>query len=105
MRNYVTDVFYGMKDRQAFYGGIQQALDQLPLGAIFAGDNLLAIGRNMGFLDDGAFMSAFERHAQTDTEKSVIWRNYVLCWAARRALRLEGDFVECGCYKGVTARI
>jgi hypothetical protein len=29
-------------------------------------------------------------------ELDVRWRVHVLCWAARHALHLEGDFVECG---------
>ena len=28
-----------------------------------------------------------------------------MVWAARQALRREGDFIECGCYKGTSARI
>jgi hypothetical protein len=32
-----------------------------------------------------------------------IWRYHVNHWAVRQALKLEGDFVECGVYKGSTA--
>ena len=28
------------------------------------------------------------------------WRAYILCWLARRAVDIEGDFVECGVNKG-----
>jgi hypothetical protein len=34
----------------------------------------------------------------------VEWRVYVLCWAAARAARLEGDFVECGVNRGGYSR-
>ncbi len=105
MKNYLTNVFFGPRDYGKFHRGLQAAINELPPDGIFAGDNMFTFGRNLGFLDDRAFMDAFERRAETEIEKSVIWRNYVLCWAAKRALRLKGDFCECGCYKGITARI
>src|SRR5262249_51951913 len=105
MGNFLIDAFCGLTDAQAFHEGIQKAIHQLPPVGIFAGDNIFTFGRNLSFLEDEAFMRAFTTHAQTDTEKAVVWRVSVLCWAAKRALRLGGDLVECGCYKGVTARI
>lgn len=50
-------------------------------------------------------MAAFNENAETDVEKSLIWRSHVLCWAGKRGLGLDGDFVECGTYKGTSARI
>lgn len=105
MRNHLSTVFFGPKNIDAFCAGIQGAIDQVPPSGIYVGDNLFTFGRNLSFLDDEAFMAAVERHTETAIEKAVIWRTYVLCWAAKRALRLDGDFVECGCYKGVSARI
>lgn len=32
------------------------------------------------------------------------WRTYVACWAAQKALGLEGDFVECGVNRGGMSR-
>ena len=29
----------------------------------------------------------------------------LIVWAAEIGLKLEGDFVECGCYKGTTAKV
>jgi len=66
---------------------------------------LFTFGRNLGFLDDLALMSAFNAHAITPQEQSILWRNSTVLWGVRNGLRLEGDFVECGCYKGVTARV
>jgi hypothetical protein len=71
----------------------------------FAGDNLIAFGRNLGFLTDQRFIKAWETHAKASHERGVLWRTAAVYWAARQALRREGDFVECGCYKGTTARI
>ena len=105
MKNYVVESFFGPIDRPAFSDGIQKAIYQLPPYGIFFGDNLFTFGKSLGFLNDEPFMSAVARHAETTIEKAAIWRTHVLCWAARRALKLDGDFVECGCYKGTSARI
>jgi hypothetical protein len=105
MKNFAVDAFYGTKDHRAFCDSIQKALNELPEGGIFVGDNIFTFGRNLSFLEDPDFMRAFDAHTDTNSEKAVIWRAHVLGWAAKRALRLEGDLVECGCYKGVTARI
>lgn len=50
-------------------------------------------------------MRAFEKHATTEVEKAVLWRLSTVLWGFHNGLRLEGDFVECACYKGTTARI
>lgn len=91
----------------AFLQGIQHCVNQLPspTAGVFVGDQVFAIGRNLSFLEDQRFMTAFKRHVETEVEESTIWRTYVLSWAARRGMKLAGDFVECGAYKGTTARI
>ena len=50
-------------------------------------------------------MKALDEHANGNIEKSIVWRTAVLVWAARNGLRRGGDFVECGCYRGTSARI
>lgn len=71
----------------------------------FAMDMLITVARNMGFLEDAAFMQAVNEEARTDQEKSLVWRLHVLCWAATSALKLEGDFVECGVYQGFSVAV
>jgi hypothetical protein len=105
MKNHLVGVFHNVKSVEGFSQGIRKAIDEVPPFGVFAGDNLFTFGRNLSFLDDADFMAGFTKNAANDTEKSIIWRYYVLCWAAKRGLGLEGDFVECGCYKGTTARI
>jgi O-methyltransferase len=65
-----------------------------------AGDNLITFSRSAGFFEDTAFRAAMERHALNDQEKSLGWRVHTLLWAAQQALHVEGDFVECGVWKG-----
>ena len=106
MHQYLTNLFFGIKDRAGFFNGLNQALRSInsTTGA-FSGDNLFTYSRNLSFLTDAEFMSAYNAHASTDVEKGIIWRIAVVAWAARNGMRLEGDLVECACYKGTTARI
>jgi len=71
----------------------------------FAGDMLITFDRNMGFFEDARFMDAFNAHAATGIEKSLVWRLHVLCWCAHNGLRRAGDFVECGVYQGFCSAV
>lgn len=102
----IPRAFYGIRD----VGAVQRAMleineTMISKAGFFAGDNLLTFGKTLGFLDDPAFAQAFQKHAKTTEERGAIWRLATLVWAARTALSVPGDFVECGCYKGVSARI
>ena len=105
MKNYSTTCFYGTRDLNEFVKGVQHSVNQLEPFGIFTGDNLITFGKNLSFLDDEDFMASFNKNAENITEKSLIWRYHTLCWAARQGMRLEGDFVECACYRGTTARV
>lgn len=105
MKNQLSRVFFGLNQPEAFVGAMQQAIDAIPPQGIYTGDNLFTYGRNLGFLDDQKFMGAVEKHCQTEIERAITWRQYVVKWGATRGMKLDGDFVECACYKGTTARI
>lgn len=106
MANHLSATFFGLKDPDGFIDGVQKAVNSLGLqDGIYTGDNLFTYNRNLGFLDDKPFMDAFERHAETSIEKAVLWRMSTILWGVRNGLRLEGDFVECACYKGTTVRV
>ena len=93
-------MFYGMNDAQQkeFLQALAVIRQIYPRN--FAGDMLIALARNMGFMDDARFVAAVEAQQPNAQEASLLWRLHVLCWCARSALRLEGDFVECGVYRG-----
>lgn len=103
----IGECFFGIGDRAAFYQAQEDLLAALtnPACGIFVNDNTIAFDRSLAFLRDAPFMEAFTKHATTGVERGIIWRTATLVWAARQALRQEGAFVECGCYKGVSARI
>jgi len=108
MRNhrYVSDLFYKMDDYNGFIESLSQAFKAMGgLNGLFAGDNLITIDKNLSFLTDDDFMAAFNEHATTRIERGLIWRIMTVLWGVRNGLRRDGDFVECACYKGITARI
>lgn len=106
MNNHLTTAFWGVEDGVRFIAGVQQCVDHLAFkSGIYAGDNLLTYQRNLSFMDDEPFMRAWRKHATTAEEKAILWRTSILLGGVRNGLKLQGDFVECGCYKGTTARI
>ena len=60
----------------------------------------------MGFLADPRFADAYaairgaHEYDQYASPHTVAWRLHTLVWAASNGLALEGDFVECGVFKG-----
>ena len=66
-------------------------------------------GKNLGFMADPAFDATWQRidaHNKAVLPRGipdVRWRIHVAVWAARHALRLEGDFVEFGVNTGILA--
>jgi O-methyltransferase len=58
------------------------------------------------FLRDRKFIHAYLQGVATRSwdGNDLRWRVYNACWAAERALGLEGDFVECGVNRGGISR-
>ena len=69
--------------------------------SVFAGDNMMVFGRYLTFARDKKFMEAFQAYAVDVEDSPKVWRVHTFCWAARTALSVPGDFVECGVYKGL----
>ena len=102
--NYVQPLFWGMSDSAKFSDGFYAMTGTMPPVGRFAGDNLIVWCRNLSFLDDQALMSSVTKNSETMIERAIVWRTAVLLWAMRNALHRDGDFVECGTYRGTTAR-
>jgi O-methyltransferase len=73
---------------------------------VFWGDRLLSLDKSMGFFDDPVFAAAYRQirgshqYDQYASPHTVAWRLHTLVWAAQNGLALDGDFVECGVFKG-----
>lgn len=74
--------------------------------SVFWGDRLLTIDKSAGFLSDPAFRAAYDavrgshQYDQYSSPQTISWRLHTLVWAAKCGLAVEGDFVECGVFKG-----
>lgn len=60
------------------------------------------------FINNSKFIEAYELGRKTGALNQhpgdIHFRAYVACWAAKYALALDGDFVECGVGKGLLTR-
>jgi O-methyltransferase len=73
--------------------------------ATYNHDGLLTV-HNADFMLDPQFAQAYAAGKSTGSWRAgdLQWRIHVLCWAAHKALGLEGDFVECGVNRGGNAQ-
>ena len=64
----------------------------------------LATVHKHDFMRDERFLNAFREAEKFLIGPKMYWRTYVICWAASKGVSLEGDFVECGVFKGGFAK-
>jgi len=77
----------------------------------YAADSLAVWYKSVDFLQDPRFVAAYRRGMDSGhhigrppgsrEDIHVEWRVHVLLWAAQHAVKLEGDFVECGVNTGI----
>lgn len=91
---------------------VKRKLDQLcdilhkSIGnASFAGDGLAVYGKSLAFSEKDNFKDLVNHHAENHEDAARIWRLHTLCWAAKHGISLEGDFVECGVYRGLFSHV
>jgi hypothetical protein len=91
-------MFYGRFKDQSDHDFFRSALERFAklFHDVFASDNVILFERSLAFLNDKKFSQACEKNAGNDHERSLVLRLNTLVWAASEALRLPGDFVECG---------
>ena len=75
-------------------------------GLTYCMDGLATI-HNTAALQDPKFREGYALVKATGAWEGcdLPWRAYVLCWAARKAASLAGDFVECGVNQGGYSRL
>jgi O-methyltransferase len=74
---------------------------------VYDSDSLAVWNKQVDFLTNPNFVKAYRaglagRHDPND-DIHIEWRIAISCWAAHHAVRLEGDFVECGVHTGWTS--
>ncbi len=74
----------------------------------FRADGLSVSGRNLTFLDE--ISPAWDKVLSANKSlrggvPDIRWRSHVALWAARHAMSLEGDLVECGVFTGILATV
>ena len=100
VQNFFFPVFWGVEDREAITNLARAVTEQVEPAFHFA-DNFLTWGRNNSMFQDLPFVKAWQDNVDCDSDFAIVWRRYVLACAAYHAVHLDGDFVECGCYRGV----
>jgi O-methyltransferase len=75
----------------------------------YIGDGL-ATAHNTDFLKDKKFSNAYNKSKiitqalKNHPGENIHFRSYIACFCAKYALKIEGDFVECGVGKGMLSR-
>jgi O-methyltransferase len=81
----------------------------LPKSMITYSNDLLYTYHSADFLYDPHFMESYNLGKYTDggtllKDYDIQWRIHVMCWAAKHAMNLDGDFVDCGVHTGIFPR-
>ena len=100
-------MFYGKFRNSQDVEFLKEAIERFKqmFSGVYAGDNAILFDRSLGFLEDERFMDAFNSNVQSDQDQSLILRLNTLVWAARQALPVKGDFVECGVHRGFCSAV
>jgi len=97
---YFFPMFWGSNKPELVSQSVQQVWEHVTPGAHFA-DNFFAWMRNNSMFEDEVFVKAWQTNCETDADRAIVWRRYILACAAYHCVQLDGDFVECGAYTGV----
>jgi O-methyltransferase len=93
-------------ERAAFLDAVIESTVASNHSNVFWGDRLLTLDKAGSFLSDEAFRKALQAIRSShvydaySSPHTIAWRLHTLVWAARCALASDGDFVECGVFKG-----
>jgi len=97
---------FNIKDKNKFDTAIALLKESLFDGGetFYCSDNIITWNRNYSFVRDPFFQQILTSPSYSNIEKAIVWRTYVLIYFANIALSVKGDFLECGCFKGYTAK-
>jgi hypothetical protein len=99
-------MFWGLPaEHKAEFAEAVKTIARAYPGKAYASDMLITLMKNASFFWEERFIESVKSIALDDEERSIAWRLHTTTWAARHALNIEGDFVECGVYRGFTAGV
>ena len=101
--NFRTDVSWGISKPERF-NELMTELISLVAPGFHLSDNLFTWARNLSFLEDPAFRTAWEGNLDDVSDHAIGWRRYILACAAFHGVQLDGDFVECGVQAGTAIK-
>ena len=84
---------------------IEKFQEQRNLGQVYVGYGLISFQKNQGFLNDARLLELSEKHSHLLPVPGWHWNLHTVLWAISHALKLPGDFVELGVFKGHTTKI
>ncbi len=82
---------------------LKESINENVRSSFFCSDNLITWNKNYSFLRDEFLLGELQGDTLSITEKSIVWRTYLLLYFARYASHARGDFLELGCHTGATA--
>ena len=79
--------------------------DSVPANNLTYKSDGLFTRQNSDCLNEANFLKAYNLSLvvndwRTELNMDMRWRYYIVCWFANSVKHLEGDFVECGVYRG-----
>ncbi len=99
-------MFYGIPaGREQDLRQALATIEDIYKGWFYSNDMMVCLWRNLSFRNDPNFRSSFYGAVETKQEQSLMWRLHTLTWAASNALNVDGDFVECGVFKGFCSAV
>ncbi|PTW50802.1 TylF/MycF/NovP-related O-methyltransferase [Rhodovulum kholense] len=105
VQDFFVPVFWGITDADEI-AAFARAMAKRMAGGVHFADNFLSWGRNNSMFDDQPFMTAWQGNLGDHAiDQATVWRRYILACAGYHAVQLEGDFVECGCYRGTAVKV
>jgi len=100
VKAYFLPFFWATRNAQLVAQHVEAVAEHVEPGFHFA-DNFFTWARNNSMLDDEVFVKAWESNVESNADKAILWRRYILACAGYHCVQLKGDFVECGAYTGV----